>query len=73
MMKMTMKGCLWHEGGTHVFSCRVILIYLCRVIKKNSSYDTGHERKDTVLHGSYDDCLRRRPRLYMLLPEPLQD
>ena len=56
-MKMTMKGCLWHEGGTHVFSCRVILIYLCRVIKKNSSYDTGHERKDTVLHGSDNDCL----------------
>lgn len=22
------------KGGTHVFSCRVILIYLCRVIKK---------------------------------------
>ena len=61
------------KGVTHVFSCRVILIYLCRVIKKNSSYDTGHERKDTVLHGSDNDCLRRRPRLYMLLPEPLQD
>ena len=22
------------KGGTYVFSCRVILIYLCRVIKK---------------------------------------
>ena len=22
------------KGGAHVFSCRVILIYLCRVIKK---------------------------------------
>ena len=28
------------KGGTHVFSCRVILIYLCRVIKKKTAVMT---------------------------------
>lgn len=62
------------EGrDTCIFLSRNIDLSLPCNQKKNSSYDTGHERKDTVLHGSDDDCLRRRPRLYMLLPEPLQD